>query len=71
MAKTLEDKIDEYGIEELIEEERENDTKECCHKCFIPLMEVRKTNWDKLAQTSRLTCPECGYSKNYKNTNLN
>ena len=34
-------------------------------------MEVRKTNWDKLAQTSRLTCPECGYSKNYKNTNLN
>ena len=23
MAKTLEDKIDEYGIEELIEEERE------------------------------------------------
>ena len=71
MAKTLEDKTEELGIEELIEEERKHDTKECCHKCFIPLMEFRKTNWDNLSQTSRLTCPECGFSKNLRKTNLN
>ena len=61
--KLLKISIDELDIEELIKKERENDTKECCHKCFIPLMEHRRTNWDMLTQTSKLTCPECGLFK--------
>ena len=71
MAKTFEDRIEELDIEELIKKEKEHDTKECCHKCFIPLMEHRKTNWDILTQTSKLTCPECGFSKRLKKTTLN
>jgi RNase P subunit RPR2 len=71
MAKTLLDKIEEFDLEEVLENEKKHATKQICHKCNLPLMEYKKTLWDKLHQITKLTCPECGYFKDLKTKKLN
>ena len=66
MAKSLLSRIEEFDLEEVLENEKRHATKQLCHKCNIPLMEYKKTHWDKLDQVTKLTCPECGYFRNLK-----
>ena len=70
MAKSLLNKIEEFDLEEVLENEKKYATKQICHKCNLPLMEFKRTNWDKLDQVTKLTCPECGYYKDLKTKRL-
>ncbi len=71
MSKNLEDKILELDLEQILKEEKRLEVKQICHKCNIPLAEYRSVDWRNLSQTSKLTCPECGYSKNPCTKKLN
>ena len=64
MTKSLDQRIKDLDLEKILEEERKFEVRQICQKCNIPLAQYRTTNWNDLSQTSRLTCPECGYSKN-------
>ena len=71
MAKTFEDRIDELDIDRVDKKKKESMTpRSVAINVLSHLLSIEEPTWNMLTQTSKLTCPECGYSKRPKKTAL-